>query len=112
MKTREQRCVHRFNLSLPATFYSHKGSKGSPLMESTTRNISSAGAFFVTGQMFERGTELKISLKLPNLWPMESNRYGATVTLTGTVVRNETEGIAIAFKNNFRFSSPSPAATP
>lgn len=108
----ELRSVSRFDLSIPATISHHNGTKDIPFIELTTKNISSAGAYFVTGETIQQGMEVKISLKFPNLWPMEPNRCGATVSLTGKIVRTESGGIAVAFKNNFRFTPSTAAVNP
>lgn len=68
-----------------------------------SKNISSAGAFFITSAVMEPGRELNILLKIPDLTPIKSSKDSTVIQLKGKIVRSEADGIAVAFRSNFRF---------
>ena len=100
----ENRSVKRFGLPMPAVVSSSRNGKMIDSVHMVSKNISSAGAFFITAEAMEPGREVNIALKIPNLASVRSEEEGAMIQLKGKIVRTEPDGIAVAFSSNFKLS--------
>jgi len=102
----EKRKLERFGLCLQGTVVAETQrwsvSAGVSVL---TRDISSGGAFFTTGNPFPVGTPVKVNLlmALAAKFPRLASR--PFLQVTGTVVRTDADGMAVSFKNNHRFSA-------
>ncbi len=97
----ERRKLERYQIDIPATVMSDAGDVS--VTEVRTRDISAAGAFFLTPQVFPCDTAVTIKLLLPEL--KQSPGRHASVRLKGTVVRAAAAGMAVSFHKSFRMSS-------
>ena len=93
-KKDNRRRIERFSMSIP--------SKVSSIMhdysdqELTTTNISAGGVFFETGQTYPVGTEVTLNISL-DFGGMKAGQSQSRFRVEGTVVRTETNGMAISF---------------
>ncbi len=101
----ERRRGWRFELELPAAV-APVGPLGlSRPCHLVTRNISASGAFFKTALPYPVGEQVQIELTLC-LGRAEGSavRGMANIELTGTVVRAQADGMAVAFSNGYEIA--------
>jgi hypothetical protein len=71
------------------------------------RNVCAGGAFFRTDQELPVGTELKLNFLLQPTHTNNNLHSGASVEVSGVVIRVEKEGMAVCFREDFMiFPSP------
>jgi hypothetical protein len=101
------RYFKRFNLRLPAKIelITAEGKNNNKLKSLKTRDISSRGAFFPTKYPFSEGTDVKIDLNLMIKELIKRNRKHAQIKVNGTVIRQELDGMAIIFRNDYVINS-------
>jgi len=101
---KDKRRVERFDLELPATIELLTPGKEKRLLNPLTSNISSGGAYFHTTQPLPEGTQVKIDLVLPleKLRKLKKEHKQAYIKVTGTVLRSESEGMAICFDEDYQ----------
>ena len=106
MKAQEQRKFERFDLNIYAkieTVISGQA-KDREILNLLTKDICAGGAFFHTAQSLPEGTEVKIDFVLDSnkLKKLTENR--AHIKIKGTVLRAESEGMAICFHKNYKIT--------
>ncbi|MBA3018629.1 PilZ domain-containing protein [Patescibacteria group bacterium] len=106
MEAQEQRKCERFDLNIPAkleTMVSEQ-TKDSEILNLLTKDICAGGAFFHTAQTLPEGTEVKIDfvLDINKLKKLTENR--AYIKIKGTVLRSDSEGMAICFHKNYKIT--------
>ena len=101
---KEKRKLERFDLELPATIQFLTPGQEKSLLDLLTTNISSGGAFFHTTRPLPEGTPVKIDLILPlgRLKKLKDDSKQAYIKVTGTVLRSESEGMAICFDQDYQ----------
>jgi hypothetical protein len=109
----EKRKLERFGLQLQGTVVPTvaRGVE-TDAVKVLTRDISARGAFFTTDTPLPIGTRVKVKL-LMNLaarFPQLATR--PFLQATGTVVRADDRGMAVAFKNDHRFTAMAPEPQP
>ena len=111
---KEKRKLERFDLELPATIQFLTPGQEKSLLNLLTTNISSGGAYFHTPQPLPKGTPVKIDLILPlgRLKKLKDDSKQAYIKVTGTVLRSESEGMAICFDQDYQLVGVSQIATP
>jgi len=93
-KKDNRRRIERFSMSIP--------SKVSSIMhdysdqELATTNISAGGVFFETGQTYPAGTEVTLIISL-DFGGIKASQPQSRFRVEGTVVRTDSNGMAIAF---------------
>jgi hypothetical protein len=102
----EKRSMERFPLELSARITSIDEGSKELVSEGTTVNICAGGAYFSVEKPLPVSTDTKISI----LWPPEDFKHGSVIvkdqiSLAGRVVRSDRLGMAISFRNNFKFTS-------
>ena len=107
MDEREKRKLARFELEIPAKIEvlaegRKEEEEGLSLL---TSDISSGGAFFHTSQPLPEGTDVKIDLVLPldRLKELKEDCDHVYIKITGTVLRSESDGMAIYFNDDYHF---------
>ncbi len=103
----EKRKLERFDLKIPAKIKLadlSQDDRGEEIPDLTTSDISSGGAFFHTTKPLPKGTDIKIDLILPlgKLKKLSEDSLHALIKVTGTVIRTESEGMAIRFDSNYQ----------
>jgi len=101
---REKRRLERFDLHIPATIELLTSDQEKSLLNLLTSNICSGGAYFHTAQPLPEGTQVKIDLVLPldKLRRLKDDCKQAYIKVTGTVLRSESEGMAICFDEDYQ----------
>ena len=102
----DKRRLERFDLELPATIELLTSDQEKSLVNLLTTNISSGGAYFYTPQPLPKGTQVKIDLVLPldKLRKLKDEHKQAYIKVTGTVLRSESEGMAICFEEDYQIT--------
>ncbi len=103
----EKRKLERFDLRIPAKIKLvdlSQDDRGEEIPDLTTSDISSGGAFFHTTKPLPKGTDIKIDLILPlgKLKKLSEDSLHALIEVSGTVIRTESEGMAISFDRNYQ----------
>ena len=100
----EKRRLERFDLELPATIELLTPDQEKSLLNLLTTNICSGGAYFHTAQPLPEGTQVRIDLVLPleKLRRLKEEHKKAYIKVTGTVLRSESEGMAICFDEDYQ----------
>jgi len=98
--------MERFPLELSARVSRRDNSSIEFVRECTTSNICAGGVFFSMDNPLPVSTDVNVAI----FWHPEMFIAGAEtekkqIKLSGRVVRAEKNGMAISFKNNFRFMS-------
>jgi hypothetical protein len=91
----ERRILARFNLQLRSIL--KKLQDGEEVLELFTRDVSSKGAFFLTGNPLPVDTSLSMTLYLP-----VGESVNSVLSVAGKVVRTEDEGMAVRFDPSYR----------
>ena len=101
---KNKRSLERFDLELPATIELLTSDQEKSLVNLLTTNISSGGAYFYTPQPLPKGIQVKIDLVLPldKLKKLKDECKQAYIKVTGTVLRSESEGMAICFDEDYQ----------
>lgn len=93
----DRRNLERFAFDLPASMWVAEDSGGSRIFETRTRDVSSKGAFFMTRQSIDVGTEVQINMSLALKKSKDMQDNHARVKIFGKVVRADEEGVAVSF---------------
>ena len=101
---REKRKLHRFSLRFPARVEVLDPNTGSgrQVLDLTTRDISSDGAFLNTDMPLPEGTKIKLELSFSIKKSKTFQHITSLIKLSGMVARSETEGMAVCFRRNYR----------
>ena len=105
----EKRGLRRFDLEIPSKIRLSDTDREDPHVL-TTRDISSAGAFFHTSEPLPKGTEVKIDLILPInrlkeiLKKLGSSYKSIRIELAGRVLRSDSSGMAVCFDKDYRIN--------
>ena len=92
-----RRGIERFDMQLLGVI--HGKDNGESEIKAYTRDISSNGAFFVTGNPLQTDTNLEMTIYLP-VGPSLRSRLDTL----GTVIRSERDGMAVRFHNKYQIS--------
>jgi hypothetical protein len=97
----EKRSLERFDLVLPSLIKFMDQHHEERILHLQTSNICSGGAYFSTNQPLPEGTQVNIDLVLPldRLKILKKQHQKAFIKATGTVLRTESEGMAVCFDN-------------
>jgi len=96
--------MDRFDLELPA-WISVTVENGKPeTFKVVTRNICAGGAYLQTDKPLPVGTEVEMDLILPLDRLQKLGARPARIDVTGAVVRNESQGVAVCFDKRYQIS--------
>jgi hypothetical protein len=100
---KEKRRLERFDLSVPARLEGLGRGRQGDIIHLQTSDICSGGAFFQTEQSLPEGTKVRIEIVLPlrGLKKFLAEYEHAQIQVTGTVVRNESRGMAVCFNKDY-----------
>ena len=105
MGEKEKRKLERFDLEIPAKIEVLQRDQmwEEDILDFTTSDICSGGAFFHTSRPLPEGTEVKIDLVLPldRLKELKEDCDQVYIRITGTVLRSESEGMAVYFNEDY-----------
>jgi hypothetical protein len=110
---KEKRRLERFDLELPATIELVTPDHEKSLLNLLTTNICSGGAYFHTKQPLPEGIQAKIDLVLPldKLKKLKDECKQTHIKVTGTVLRSESEGMAMSFDEDYQLVGVNQIAT-
>jgi hypothetical protein len=99
---KERRKLRRFGMRLPAKIVGYD--QGVETVELETRDISSDGAFLLTGSPLDAGTKLKLELELPveKLRQLFDGQRTFNLRIKGVVIRKEASGVAVKFTKKYK----------
>ncbi|MBN2705155.1 MAG: PilZ domain-containing protein [Deltaproteobacteria bacterium] len=101
----ERRVVTRYNLQVPVQVETLSDEGRGESYEWKTRDVSSSGAFLLTGgQNLEQGTGLKVNIFLNSF-----TGSGSWVEMNGRVVRIEEDGVGVCFEGQYQFVGNAPS---
>jgi len=105
----ERRRLERFHLEIPAKIELKPSDQEQKILDLLTSNICSGGAYFHTPQPLPQGTQVKIDLVLllDKLRKLKDEYKQAYIKVTGTVLRSESEGMAICFDEDYQIMGAS-----
>ena len=104
----ERRKLERFSLEIPAELITGDEREYQKRIETRTRDLSANGAFVYLGRAPNVGTRVRLEMQavigsLPLLVNMPET---VRITVEGRVVRQNAEGVGIAFDVQLRFDQP------
>ena len=101
---KERRALERFKLRLPAKIEILSESPGVErvVLKLLTTNICSGGAFFPTTNPPLQGMAIRVSLFIDNVNLRLGVPSWTLIEVSGTVLRSEPSGMAIAFEPNHK----------
>ena len=97
MGKQERRKSERYDLQFPATVQVE--GRETPL-KLFTKDISSGGAFFCTAYPVETGIKVSIEIVIENETLKQLTGHESCIKLTGKIVRNDSDGMAVAFNGH------------
>jgi hypothetical protein len=103
----ERRRLERFDLSAPAQVIVESVSGGQEQLNLTTKDISSGGAYLYSPQPLIKGARVTMEMLifLNTLWKLASEKGRVKIKVSGTVIRVDTDGIAIRFENKYKITA-------
>ena len=104
MNESNRRKLERFDLKLSTKLFWSGKDKKIKSIELMTSNICSGGAYLATDSPLPTGTEVKMGMILSsnNIPKMGGQR--SRIDVSGSVVRTESQGMAIFFDRNYKIS--------
>jgi c-di-GMP-binding flagellar brake protein YcgR len=103
----ERRRLERFDLTEPARVIVESGAGNKEHLSLTTKDVSSGGAFLYCAQPLSEGARVKLELliSLDALQKLVGEKGKAKIKVSGTIIRVETEGVAIRFENKYKITA-------
>jgi PilZ domain len=99
-----RRKLERFDLQLQTLVSAYRKGCAPDTMNLLTTNISSSGAFLRSGQFLPIGTKVRLDLVLP-LDELKKDKVKKTlIEVSGEVIRNERQGMAVCFAEDYKIS--------
>ena len=103
----DRRKLERFQLRVPALVVMECQSGREEVLDLTTRDVSSDGAYLLSSGLLPEGAVVKMEFMLAlDSTAMSARRNGrARVRVTGKVIRADGNGAAIRFGNRYKITS-------
>lgn len=103
----DRRKLERFELRVPALVVVECQSGREEVLDMTTRDVSSDGAYLLSSNLLPEGAMVKMEFVLAlDSMGMSARRNGrARVMVTGKVIRADGNGAAIRFGNRYKITS-------
>ena len=98
----ERRKMRRFDLRLPCLIgpFSESGGQN----EWMTQNISSGGAYILSGQVYPVGTRLEVRILIRRNGQTAPPQNSSYVCIWGEVIRTDTAGAALEFDDDYQIA--------
>jgi hypothetical protein len=107
----EKRKMQRFAIAIPSIVWPQKDDDDGAPLSLVSRDVSAAGAFFLTSTLLDVGTRVRVVMLL-ELGDGDQQAAGkAQVTLSGTITRVEEKGMAVRFEKRYKISAVSTRET-
>ncbi len=103
----ERRRLERFDLSAPARLFVESDGGQKAQLDLTTKDVSSAGAYLFCPEPLLEGAQVRMELLicLDKLRRLAGERGRAKIKVKGTIIRVDTDGIAIRFANKYKITT-------
>ncbi len=95
---KNNRITERFKIRFPATIQAGTESPNRQLLH--TKNISSSGAFLYTDKPLQESNRINLKIVLENKTLKKITGSESWLHVTGVVVRQEADGIAVKFDSH------------
>ena len=96
----EQRAMERFKLRLPVRISYREQDLEDPVLEFSTTNVCSGGAYLQTDTPLPLDTKVRVRLILP--FNTQREGYRNAIKINGSVIRVDDQGMAINFDKTFK----------
>ena len=106
----EKRKMQRFAIAIPSTVWPQNDGSDGAALNLVCRDVSAAGAFFLTPTLLDVGTRVRVVMFLELRDGAQQAAGKAQVTLCGTITRVEENGMAVHFEKKYKLSPASPRA--
>jgi hypothetical protein len=100
-----RRHIERFDMELKSTLLILSGGQMNETLHLCTRNISSAGAFLLTSNPLGVGTRVNLLMFLPLMNRLENQGKKTLLEVAGSVIRSDSEGMAVSFVDDIKLYS-------
>lgn len=103
----ERRRLERFDLAAPARLIVEAEGGNRAQLNLTTKDVSSAGAYLFCPKPLVEGVRVKmeILISLGTASRLLREKGKARIKVKGTVIRVDTDGIAIRFENKYKITA-------
>jgi hypothetical protein len=103
----ERRRLERFDLTAPAQLIVESDGGRKAQLDLTTKDVSSAGAYLYCPESLLKGANVRMELLicLDRLRKFAGQNGRAKIKVKGTIIRVDTDGIAIRFANKYKISA-------
>ena len=101
----DNRLMQRFQIAIPAHIKPQSGPAAEKGIDLFSRDVCSGGAFFPTTEPLEVGTRVLVRMLLLPHHTAAPTGKTAEISLAGTILRIETEGMAVRFDSSYKISS-------
>ncbi len=103
----EKRKMQRFAIAIPSIVWPQDDYSDRAALFLVSRDVSAAGAFFLTPTLLDVGTRVRVTMFLELDGSVQENASKAQAVISGTITRTEKEGIAVFFDKKFKLSPAS-----
>jgi hypothetical protein len=100
----EKRKMQRFPIAISAIAWPQAENRDRNALQLISRDVSAAGAFFLTPTPLDLGTKARVVMFLELDVPDQIETSKAQVTLSGFITRVEKTGMAIRFGKKYKIS--------
>jgi hypothetical protein len=107
----EKRKMQRFAIALPSIVWPQNDGSGGAALNLVCRDVSAAGAFFLTSTLLDVGTRVRVVMFLDLDAALPQAAGKAQVSLSGIVTRVEEQGMAVCFEKKYKIT-PAPQRSP
>lgn len=107
----EKRKMQRFAIAIPSIVWPQNEGGDGDALNLVCRDVSAAGAFFLTSTLLDVGTRLRVVMLLELGDGDQHAAAKSRVTISGTIIRVEEKGMAVRFEKRYKMSTVSPRET-
>ncbi len=103
----DRRKLERFELRVPALVIVESESGREEMLDLTTKDVSSDGAYLLSSRLLPQGATVKMEfqLALESVRRARSENGRAKVRVTGKVIRVDGDGAAIRFGSRYKLTT-------
>ena len=103
----DRRKLERFELQVPALVIVESQSGREEVLDLTTKDVSSDGAYLLSSRILPKGASVKMEfvLALDSIRKTRKENGRARVRVTGRVIRVDGDGAAIRFGNRYKITT-------
>ncbi|MFZ0727980.1 MAG: PilZ domain-containing protein [Desulfobacterales bacterium] len=99
-KLSDKRKQQRFSIALPSEI--ELNGANSPALSLVSRDVCAGGGFYLTDKPLPIGSQVKIRMLLKLGDPDRRGVAGSQISVSGTVIRTEADGVAVSFDKKYK----------